>query len=588
MIYFHYFDVESEYNQARDNNYEEPWVSYIEDPVDRVNYNMTDEERYGTPVTFLIHSDGDIIFKCASSTFANSAATLQYQLNDDEWSSITATVAGITIPVSSGDTVKFIGDNEKLGGRGFFKDSTAGFKVKGNIMSLLNSTGFSTMHELPQAGNNVASYGVFYSLFESCTGLTDASRLLIPVSAIPTFAFASMFYGATSLTATPTFNCVIVSGGALDSTFRRCTALETAPELNMTSASPIGSGACNCMFYSCYSLKNVPKNYLPATGISSGSYNSMFNECTSLTSAPDLPAETVPYYGYRNMFSGCTALTSAPIISATDIYGESLAGMFIDCTSLTVAPGLRQITVHTLDSGINLNRNHFKEMFKGCVSLVTPPPELSVTLQDSMSATSLFEAMFYGCHSMKTPPVIGPIEFNLTAGSISQYVFDSMFAFCSAMTSAPDLSQITFTKGISSYFFRNTFQQCKSMTTLPFSAFPSSTSVYTSVFSGMFQYCEKLTSAPDLNYPMTFNSNTSYIFRQLFYGCSKLKSVKCNFAGGLNYTGNTSDWLYGVASSGNRYFYKNPNTSTGSTTGATQWARNTSGIPNGWTVLDIT
>ena len=57
MVYFHFFEVESTYDQQRSENYEEPWVSYTED-VNRVNYNITDEERRSVPLTFEILSDG--------------------------------------------------------------------------------------------------------------------------------------------------------------------------------------------------------------------------------------------------------------------------------------------------------------------------------------------------------------------------------------------------------------------------------------------------------------------------------------------------------------------------------------------------
>jgi len=41
--YFHWFDEETEYDDMRNNDYKEPWVSFTVD-VDRVNYNKTHEE----------------------------------------------------------------------------------------------------------------------------------------------------------------------------------------------------------------------------------------------------------------------------------------------------------------------------------------------------------------------------------------------------------------------------------------------------------------------------------------------------------------------------------------------------------------
>ena len=64
----------------------------------------------------------------------------------------------------------------------------------------------------------------------------------------------------------------------------------------------------------------------------------------------------------------------------------------------------------------------------------------------------------------------------------------------------------------------------------------------------------------------------------MFYGCTSLNYVKC-LAVNRVYTDDTvENWLAGVASSGT--FVKNPNKQT--------WPRSSSGVPEGWTVVDAT
>ena len=49
--YIHYFETEAEFNEARANNYIEPWVSYTEEGG-VVAYNKTEDEKLlETPFT---------------------------------------------------------------------------------------------------------------------------------------------------------------------------------------------------------------------------------------------------------------------------------------------------------------------------------------------------------------------------------------------------------------------------------------------------------------------------------------------------------------------------------------------------------
>ena len=222
------------------------------------------------PLTFEILSDGNI-----SWGENGKNKTIYYSLNGGEWSSTTS----VTIPVVTGDVIQFKGDNNTYGGDTFFyssfENTTAQFKVCGNIMSLINSTDFSGLTTLTQTLT-------FIKLFKGCTGLTDASNLVLPATTLTENCYYQMFTGCTSLT--------------------------TAPEL-------------------------------PAPTLAVGCYYGMFRDCRSLTTGPSiLPAATLVDNCYKQMFRGCRSLNYikclATDISATDCtsqftYSVAASGTFV-------------------------------------------------------------------------------------------------------------------------------------------------------------------------------------------------------------------------------------------------------------------
>ena len=224
-------------------------------------------------LTFKITSAGTIYWV---TTDSSGAKTIEYKINNGEWTSITSNTGSSapTITVNAGDKIQFRGDNTAYS-NGYsysntFSASTAGFSVEGNIMSLINSTDFSTLTTL-QSGNT------FNLLFSNCTGLTSAENLILPATTLAYSCYGSMFTNCTSLTA--------------------------APEL-------------------------------PATTLANNCYAYMFDNCTSLTIAPELPATTLANYCYHSMFFGCTSLTTAPELSTTTLVDYCYQNMFYGCTNL--------------------------------------------------------------------------------------------------------------------------------------------------------------------------------------------------------------------------------------------------------------
>lgn len=236
------------------------------------------------PLTFNILSAGTINWTASDASITK---TIDYKLNGGEWVSIASNTdsSAPTIEVNPGDKIQFRGDNTAYCGDNpelcsTFDGSTAEFEIEGNIMSLINSTDFSTLTTLE-------SNFTFAFLFSNCTGLTSAENLILPATPLTMGCYFMMFQGCTSLT--------------------------TAPKL-------------------------------PATTLAQNCYKYMFLGCASLTKAPELPATTLAKYCYTNMFDGCTNLNYikclATDISATNctkywVSGVASRGTFVKAASMT-------------------------------------------------------------------------------------------------------------------------------------------------------------------------------------------------------------------------------------------------------------
>lgn len=299
---------------------------------DKKTINVTDESgcvmKYintsliDKPLTFIILSAGTIIWSCTNS---NAAKTIDYKLNNNAWSSITSTISGVYINVNSGDTVQFRGDNATYSNLtssySTFGNSTAKFIIEGNIMSLINSTGFASLYDL-------SSGYTFYRLFRYCQ-VTDASNLILPATGLTTYCYAGMLNSCTSLTIPPELPATTLATYCYSAMFLGASSLTVSPILPATN---LASYCYSSMFRQCYSLTTPP--VLPATTLADNCYPSMFYGCSGLTTAPALPATALTVNCYQNMFSACTSLTTAPELPAKTLVNECYSQMFIGCSSL--------------------------------------------------------------------------------------------------------------------------------------------------------------------------------------------------------------------------------------------------------------
>jgi len=360
------------------------WILYNDGDEIGTNY-------YNEYLTFDIKSNGNIIWKASNR---NNTKTISYSINDSTWTDITSSTLGTSISVTTGDKVKFKGNNNSYANNKNYYNyfiGTATFDVYGNIMSLIGGDNFTT-------NNTLISTYAFYGLFSSCSSLLSAENLALPSPNLKDYCYSNMFNSCTNLTTAPIISSLSLGKYCYKQMFQGCTSLITAPTL---PAKKIYSGCYNQMFQGCTSLITAPE--LPATSITGECYSNMFNGCTSLTTAPTiLPATTLGSNCYASMFEGCSNLTTAPDLPATNInYGvgsreknsmtggsvsQCYANMFKNCTSLITPP---IISATTVGSGC------CDSMFYGCTSLTTAPVLLSITL-----ASSCYKDMFNGCSSL--------------------------------------------------------------------------------------------------------------------------------------------------------------------------------------------
>ena len=207
------------------------------------------------PLTFSILSDGYINWHVNNVTNEPDFQRTIYYSKDsgNTWNSITSTVEGTHIPVLSGETVMFKGDNSKYSedfeNSTKFSGTTCEYDVYGNIMSLINSTGYTSLTALTE---NFQFFGLFGD-----TPVRSAEHLILPAMELTRDCYRDLFI--------------------------RCANLTTAPVL---PAQHVPENSYYFMFYCCKHLTYIK---CLATSLSANA--------TLFWVGPDMGADVLPRYG---------------------------------------------------------------------------------------------------------------------------------------------------------------------------------------------------------------------------------------------------------------------------------------------------
>ena len=231
----------------------------------------------------------------------------------------------------------------------------------------------------------------------------------------------------------------------------------------------------------------------------------------------------------------------------TDLTGKNYAfyGLFSSNSKLVNAQNISLPAITLADSC-------YREMFSDCKSLVTAPTLPATTLK-----TYCYRSMFYGCTSLVNAPSVLP------ATTLTNACYREMFQSCTSLVTAPELPATI----LANWCYVNMFYGCTSLVNAP--ELPAEI-LASGCYSGMFRACTSLTTAPEL--PAITLKNWCY--ETMFQGCTKLNYIKAMFTTIPSDT-YTSNWVYGVASSGT--FVKN--------SAATWYVTGVHGVPDGWTVV---
>jgi len=252
----------------------------------------------------------------SGGTFNIKRANIGYSVNGGNWETTTGETA---LALNQGDAVRFKG---AAGGNSLFSGNTLAFNAYGNIESLEYGDNFVGQ-------TSVSAVSAFTLCFGDCTGLANASNLVLPATTLTNRCYKEMFSRCTSLTAAPALPATTLADSCYNNMFYGCTSLTSVPAL---PAITLADFCYNNMFHNCTALETPPE--LPATSLARSCYQLMFQSCTSLTAAPELPATTLTDYCYSGMFNGCTSLTTAPELPATTLVNTCYYQMFRGCTSL--------------------------------------------------------------------------------------------------------------------------------------------------------------------------------------------------------------------------------------------------------------
>ena len=510
-----------------------------------------------TPLTLEATTAGTIVVSSPQSG-------MQYKKNDGAKTELTAD-AGYnssdekwTITVAADDKVQFFGNGTSItsyGGTNIY-GGTADCYIYGNIMSLVDETGFATATEL--TGGKGKGAGFVYLFADNSHLYNHATyELVLPATTLAESCYSGMFYNCTNLTTAPELPATTLVTGCYYNMFNGCSNLNSVTCL----ATDISAEAATYGW-----LDGVPATgtFTKAAGMedwtSGGNgipagWTVVDNVVlTDMKKTPlTLKAKTAgtievsePQSGMQYSKNGGakTAVTS----DAIDVEIDDVVQFFGNGTSIT---SYYETRISGGDAECYIYGN--------IMSLVDEEHFATAT---TLTGDDAFASLFYDNSNLYNHPTY---ELVLPATTLTEGCYQSMFSSCSNLTTAPLLPATTLAESC----YMNMFNGCTNLTRAP--ALPATT-LANSCYYKMFYGCTSLTTAPAL--PATTLADLCYY--SMFYGCTQLNSVTC-LATDISASGATKKWLKSVAATGT--FTK--------AAGMTGWTTDESGIPSGWTTKEL-
>ena len=192
---------------------------------------------------FEMLESGNIVFYATSSF---DYRTIYYSKDSGStWTEVTASNGdGTLIPVSAGENVWFSGTNSTYHYNKLY--STARHNLKGNILSLSDSTGLTSNYQ-------------FNGLFNGSTGLVSAEDLILSSQTLTNYCYQYMFQNCTNLTTAPVLPAATLANYCYASMFNSCS------NLNYIKCLATDTSASNCLSSWTYRVNNTG-TFVKATG----------------------------------------------------------------------------------------------------------------------------------------------------------------------------------------------------------------------------------------------------------------------------------------------------------------------------------
>jgi hypothetical protein len=192
-------------------------------------------------------------------------------------------------------------------------------------------------------------------------------------------------------------------------------------------------------------------------------------------------------------------------------------------------------------------------------------PEDPLILPATTLTKCCYTRMFLNCTSLTAAPA-------LPATTLADFCYYNMFRGCSELT---DLSLFAATglpaTELKPNCYRELFRLCSKLTAVPKDLLPV-TELQEGCYQQMFQACSMITQVPDLPAPILVQS----CYSEMFNGCKALKNITCLATEGINVNNSTNGWVISVGGNG-----------TFTTKTAATWPNGNSGIPTGWTRVNV-
>lgn len=308
----------------------------------------------------------------------------------------------------------------------------------------------TSITKAPKMNITASEEGGLAGLFYNCTGMTDASDVVVTLTDVPKNCMLNFFYQCTSLVKAPNITVTNVVGrNGICGLLISCMVLVDASSVSISGVIS-GETAAASMCYNNYKLKIPPK--IDITGTSgTGVCKNMFNGCKELVDASSIKISGTigGIQAFQTAFSSCWLLKIPPIFSNIKLDTAStyqFIQMFRTCLTLEDTPDISQIQNYTTGC--------FQQMFYECSSL----KEIAWKLDKGAIPNLACYQMFYYCNLLAKVPTD-----MLPATTLGTQCYQSMFQACVYLHTAPNLPATT----VPAQAYRNMFQDTYNLLNLP-------------------------------------------------------------------------------------------------------------------------